>query len=129
MLKKGIKKYHAELVEALRLDLGIKEKLANVVHLNSVYLEIDDTIKNFWSWAQPQPVDLNILVGPGSARIQPEPLGVALVMSAWNYPYVTGLPYVAACISAGNCVLFKPTERAPYCSKIQAKIFDEFLNP
>ncbi len=49
-------------------------------------------------------------------------------MSAWNYPYVTGLPYVAACISAGNCVVFKPTERAPHCSNIQVKLFEEFLD-
>jgi len=38
-------------------------------------------------------------------------------MSAWNYPYYTGLPYVAMCIAAGNCVLYKPSEKAPECSK------------
>ena len=49
-------------------------------------------------------------------------------MSAWNYPYVTGLPYIATSIAAGNCVVFKPSERAPNCSRIQAAIFKEFLD-
>ena len=34
-------------------------------------------------------VDTPIGVGPGKSYIKPEPLGVILVMSAWNYPYYT----------------------------------------
>lgn len=67
--KEGIVKYRADLVRAVEMDLGIKEKLANIVHLNGVLCEVEDTIKNFKKWAQPQPVDLNILVGPGNAKI------------------------------------------------------------
>jgi len=29
------------------------------------------------------------MVGPGSSFVRPEPLGVILVMSAWNYPFYT----------------------------------------
>ena len=61
---------------------------------------------------------MNLVVGPGWAKLKPEPFGTALVISAWNYPYVTGLPYLAMAIAAGNCVVLKPTERAPHCSNV-----------
>jgi len=40
----------------------------------------------------------------------PEPLGVVLVMSAWNYPIYTAIPPLAAAIAAGNCAILKPSE-------------------
>ena len=51
---------------------------------------------------------MSLFVGPADGRIRPEPLGTILIMPAWNYPFTTGLPYVATAIAAGNCVLFKP---------------------
>lgn len=44
-----------------------------------------------------------------SCSLVNEPLGVVLVISAWNYPVVTALPPVAAAIAAGNCVILKPS--------------------
>lgn len=44
-----------------------------------------------------------------SCGILYEPLGVALVISAWNYPVYTALPPVAAAIAAGNSVILKPS--------------------
>ena len=58
-----------------------------------------------------------------------EPLGVALVLSAWNYPIYTAVPQVAAAISAGNCVILKPSELAPYTSQILKKLFDKYMDP
>ena len=46
------------------------------------------------------------------ARIRKEPRGVALIIGAWNFPYVvTVLPLVAV-VSAGCRVLVKPSEMA-----------------
>jgi aldehyde dehydrogenase (NAD+) len=61
--------------------------------------------------------------------VEYEPLGVALVLSAWNYPIYTAVPQVAAAISAGNCVILKPSELAPYTSKILKKLFDKYMDP
>ena len=56
-------------------------------------------------------------------------MGVALVLSAWNYPIYTAVPQVAAAISAGNCVILKPSELAPYTSKVLKKLFDKYMDP
>lgn len=64
-----------------------------------------------------------------SSSVKPEPLGVALVLSAWNYPVYTSLPQVAAAICAGNCVVLKPSEVASHTSNVLKKLFDKYLDP
>jgi len=65
----------------------------------------------------------------GSCQVQYEPLGVALVISAWNYPIYTAIPQVGAAIAAGNCVILKPSEVASHTSGVIKKLFDKYLNP
>ena len=55
-------------------------------------------------------------VAPAKAWVQPEPLGVALIIAPWNYPIQLLLEPLAAALAAGNCVLAKPSELAPACS-------------
>jgi acyl-CoA reductase-like NAD-dependent aldehyde dehydrogenase len=38
--------------------------------------------------AAPQPEKTELLLAPGKTLIQHEPLGVAAVFGAWNYPYI-----------------------------------------
>lgn len=61
--------------------------------------------------------------------MEPEPYGVALVISAWNYPIYTAIPQVATAITAGNCVILKPSELAPHTSGVIKKLFDNYLDP
>lgn len=63
-----------------------------------------------------------------SCSIRPEPLGVVLVISAWNYPIYTAIPQVAAAISAGNSVILKPSELAPHTSNALAHLFDKYMD-
>lgn len=65
----------------------------------------------------------------GGCSIEYEPLGVALVISAWNYPIYTAIPQVAAAIAAGNCVILKPSELSSHSSGVIKKLFDNYLNP
>lgn len=68
-------------------------------------------------------------MGIASCEIEHEPLGVALVISAWNYPIYTAIPQVAAAIAAGNCVILKPSEMAAESSGVIKKLFDQYLDP
>ncbi len=51
------------------------------------------------------------------------------MISAWNYPIYTALPQVAAAIAAGNSVILKPSELAPYTSNALKKLFNDYLDP
>lgn len=67
-------------------------------------------------------------MGFAKSSILYEPLGVVLVISAWNYPVYTAVPLVAAAIAAGNCVILKPSELAPHTSNVLNKLFKKYLD-
>lgn len=64
--------------------------------------EIKLAIEKLAEWAAPRPVEKNLLTISDEVYVQPEPLGVVLIIGAWNYPWaLTLLPLVGA-IAAGR---------------------------
>jgi aldehyde dehydrogenase (NAD+) len=122
-LRQGLKSHTEEILEALHQDLG---KSTFEAYSSEVMLSLEEiayTLKHLNAWAKPQnvPVRSPILLF-SSARIQPEPLGVVLIIAPWNYPVqLAFLPLIGA-IAAGNCAIVKPSEIASHTSKVIAKI-------
>jgi len=52
-----------------------------------------------------------------------EPLGIVGAISAWNYPMLMAVWKVAPALAAGNCVVLKPSERAPLSCLKLAELF------
>ena len=67
-----------------------------------LYLEIDDAVKKVRKWAARKRVATNIVNFPARSYMIPEPLGVTLVIGAWNYPYQLSFAPAIAAIAAGN---------------------------
>ena len=61
--------------------------------------------------------------------VHPEPLGVALIIGAWNYPFLVTLAPLIGAISAGNCAILKPSELAPLSADIMATMVARYLDP
>ena len=51
--------------------------------------------------------------GRRGGRVHPEPLGVALILGPWNYPFQLLFSPLVGALAAGNCVCLKPSEFAP----------------
>jgi acyl-CoA reductase-like NAD-dependent aldehyde dehydrogenase len=49
--------------------------------------------------------------------IRREPLGVVLVLSPWNYPYLTSVNAVIPALVAGNSVILKHSDQTPLCAE------------
>jgi len=49
--------------------------------------------------------------------IRREPLGVVLVLSPWNYPYLTSVNAVIPALLAGNTVILKHALQTPLCAE------------
>jgi acyl-CoA reductase-like NAD-dependent aldehyde dehydrogenase len=49
--------------------------------------------------------------------IRHEPLGVVLVIAAWNYPYLISVNSVVPAIMAGNAVVLKHSAQTPLCAE------------
>ena len=85
----GLKEMETELCQAIENDLGRGPFFSYISEIHLVKTEIQHTIDNMKDWMCDRIVDTPIGVGPGKSYIKAEPLGVILVMSAWNYPYYT----------------------------------------
>jgi len=57
-----------------------------------------------------------------------EPLGVVTIMGTWNYPISTSLIPLVSAIAAGNCVVLKPSEIAPFSAKVIKTFFARHLD-
>jgi aldehyde dehydrogenase (NAD+) len=60
--------------------------------------------------------------------IHPEPLGIALIIGAWNYPFLVSLTPLIGAIAAGNCAIVKPSELAPNSAAIMATMVERYLD-
>jgi len=67
-------------------------------------------IDNLEKFSAKRSMDTTLVCGPAKSYICPEPLGVVLVISSWNFPTYVAIPPVAYAIAAGNSVILKPSE-------------------
>lgn len=73
-----------------------------LLELIGIENEIKLAVEKLSDWAAPRSVEKNLLTISDEVYIQPEPLGVVLIIGAWNYPWaLTLLPLVGA-IAAGR---------------------------
>lgn len=126
-LRAGIEKHEAEILTALKTDLGKHPFEAFTTEVALVREEISYALENLADWMLVKQVSTPIAVFSASSSIHPQPKGLVLIFSPWNYPFnLTMAPLVAA-LTAGNVVVVKPSEQAPATSKIIAKMLREFL--
>jgi len=118
----------AELTEALRQDLGRPSMEAYAADIGHTKAELRHIDKHLDKWMRRTKVRVPLTVAPAKAWVQPEPLGVALIIAPWNYPIQLLIEPMAAALAAGNCVLAKPSELAPACSAVLARLLARYVD-
>lgn len=126
-LKQSIIENQDAIVKSVKADLGRPpfEAYFEIAALAEANL----AIKKLRNWAKPRKVKTPIDQFPSSAWIQPEPLGVVLIISPWNYPFQLMISPLVGAIAAGNCAILKPSEHAPNTSKVVTKIIKSCFEP
>jgi aldehyde dehydrogenase (NAD+) len=128
ILKQGIIEHEQAIIQALKADLN-KPELESYLTITVVTREIDYALKHLKNWTKPQKAALSIDFLPYSAKIYPEPLGVVLIIGAWNYPFQLNILPLVGAIAAGNCAIIKPSEIAPHTSHLVAEIIAKYFEP
>ncbi|MEQ2309165.1 hypothetical protein AMECASPLE_035695 [Ameca splendens] len=101
-LQRMITEKETEISTALKQDINRSQYDTPLLELIGIENEIKLAIEKLAQWAAPRPVEKNLLTISDEVYIQPEPLGVVLIIGAWNYPWaLTLLPLVGA-IAAGR---------------------------
>lgn len=117
-----------EFMDALGEDLGKHPLEAWSTEIATVAGDAAYCRKHLGKWARRRKVSTPMVGQPGKSWLQPEPLGVVLVIGAWNYPLQLTLDGAAAAIAAGNCTVLKPSELAPSVSEVIARRVPEYLD-
>ena len=86
-LKEVVIDYEARIQEALWLDLHKSPEEAYLTEISLILSEIDNHQKHLKKWAKPKRVKTPIYLRPSSSKVIHEPLGIALIVSPWNYPF------------------------------------------
>ncbi|NXA35286.1 AL3A2 dehydrogenase, partial [Eudromia elegans] len=80
-------------------------------------------------WAAPRPAKRNLLTLRDEAFVRPEPLGLVLIIGAWNYPFVLVMQPLVGAIAAGNAVVVKPSEVSEHTARLIADLLPKYLDP
>ncbi len=121
--------HEAEIIEAIREDLGRNPFEAYLSEVGTVIWEAAYTRRKLRSWMRPGRVRSSPALFPSSARVAPEPLGCSLIIGPWNYPVHLVLKPLIAAIAAGNCCIIKPGELAPRSSQALARLIRRYFEP
>ena len=121
MLRKllgAIKQWEKPLYEALWTDLHKSEQEAFLTEVSLVTGEIGNHLAHLSRWARTKckPTPMQML--PSRSRIVTEPLGSALIIAPWNYPFQLLLNPLVGAISAGCTALLKPSPYVPNVSRV-----------
>lgn len=121
-LKSLLKENESLLFSAIYEDFGKSDFETYMTELSLLYVEINNFIKNTAKWSKRKYVSSGVVNFPAISYIFPEPLGVTLVIGAWNYPYQLSLLPAVSSIAAGNTVVLKPSELPLRTSHVMANI-------
>ncbi len=126
-LKQGILDEKEAIINAVKADLG-RPDFEAYFEIAAIS-EINYALKHIKSWSKPKKVSTGIDQFPASAQIYPEPLGVILIISPWNYPFSLLISPLVGAIAAGNCAILKPSEIAASTSGAIAKMIQKTFDP
>ncbi|KAG0257499.1 Aldehyde dehydrogenase [Actinomortierella ambigua] len=90
--------------------------------------ECIDAIKNLDKWAAHRSVKTSIVNKFDNVHIRKDPLGMVLIIGAWNYPINLLLAPAVGAIAAGNTVLLKPSEVAPSTAAVLTRLLPKYLD-
>ncbi|XP_069767617.1 aldehyde dehydrogenase family 3 member A2-like isoform X2 [Narcine bancroftii] len=90
--------------------------------------EITMTLNNLPQWTAPQYVSKGMTTLMDTVYIHREPLGVVLIIGAWNYPLVLVLQPLVGAIAAGNAAVLKPSEISGNTAQLLADLLPQYLD-
>ena len=117
------------IIDALYKDLHRHPFETFSMELRGMKADILEHLEKFETWAKDDVPDAGFFMGTlGRARLRKEPLGVALVIAAWNFPMLLCVMPMVAAIAAGNCVMLKPSELAHNIEQLLVELIPKYMD-
>ena len=115
-----------DIITAFSKEFNKSEFDVVSTEISMVISEIDFFIKNLKKLVKVKKVKSNMINIPSKGYIIPEPYGVCLIMSPWNYPFQLAMLPLVGAIASGNTVVLKPSNYSPNVSIVLENILSNF---
>ncbi|XP_046892398.1 aldehyde dehydrogenase family 3 member A2-like [Hypomesus transpacificus] len=123
-----ISERRTDIAQAVNKDLNKSKNATELFETLGLEGEIHLAVDKLTQWAAPRPVEKNLLTISDEVYIQPEPLGVVLIIGAWNYPWAVTLQPLVGAIAAGNAAVIKPSEVSSHSAKVMEELLPIYLD-
>ncbi|XP_034021418.1 aldehyde dehydrogenase, dimeric NADP-preferring-like isoform X3 [Thalassophryne amazonica] len=117
-----------EITAALKHDLNRSLYDTPLLEMIGIQNEIKLATEKLSEWVKPRPVEKNLLTVSDEVYVQSEPLGVVLIIGAWNYPWAVTLQPLVGAIAAGNAAVVKPSELSECSSLLLQNLLPRYLD-
>ena len=125
-LRESVKSHEAQMLRALREDLGRHPVEAYFCDVGSVILEINETIRGLRRWARPETHYSGLLLFPSVlTRVYKMPYGTTLIISPFNFPFLLSLGVLVASIAGGNTAVIKASSKSVSSTRVLREIIKE----
>src|SRR5215469_12789845 len=127
-LRAMMKDHAEEFYGALWTDLRRNRIDSDWTDVKYISSEANHAIAQLRRWMKPLPVNTPLVLTPSRTLVRFDPLGVGLIIGAWNYPVMLTLSPLIAAISGGNAAVIKPSELAAATADVIARRLPEYLD-
>ncbi|KAJ8280966.1 hypothetical protein GJAV_G00061580 [Gymnothorax javanicus] len=127
-LLRFIQERQTDITTALKRDLEKSEQASLLYEVMGLEGEISLAVERLAEWAAPRPVEKTLLTVSDQVFVQPQPLGVVLIIGAWNYPWAVTIQPLIGAIAAGNAAVIKPSEISAHSAKVMQELLPLYLD-
>jgi aldehyde dehydrogenase (NAD+) len=120
---------HDDLCHALWKDLRRNVIDADLMDVEYCAKEAEYALRHLATWMEPQRFSVPLVFQPSHIRVRPDPLGVTLIIGAWNEPFMLTFGPLTAALAGGNTAVIKPSELAESCAAAAASLAPKYFDP
>lgn len=124
-LRDAVQKHEQDIYDAMFRDFRKSAFETYGTEIGPVLTDIRHMLKNLKGWMKPERVGTPLPFLPSASWIERDPLGITLIISPWNYPFLLMMRPLISAISGGNTMILKPSEISFHTSQVITKIITE----
>jgi aldehyde dehydrogenase (NAD+) len=117
--------HEQDIIEAMWKDFHKPEFEVIATETRFVIKELNFTIRNLRKWARVRRVRTPIVHFLSHSYVAPQPYGLVLVLSPWNFPFQLAFLPLLGALAAGNCVILKISSQVPNIAQVIENILSQ----
>lgn len=126
----ALKDAESLIMEACKRDLGKPNFETYLTELSWCLNDIIFVCNNLEKWTKDEkPADIALMHWAMTPRVRKDPLGVVLILGAYNFPIQLSLGPLIGAIAAGCTAVLKPSESSPHAAAVLQMVAEKSLDP